>query len=175
MSVYINMKHQTSKTYILGRLILAVRSPAKGEAAAKQLRQKVRDTQIDVWEVDMLSYASVQAFAEWCKTLSRINFCHPQRGGRRRSSTLPARRWHASGYIAMFSARQEKSITLKVLGAPSVGSSDNIRGTKSVFALSPSLGERQLLAFVVAQRYSTTIPTHHSPVLVDLKLQVVLE
>lgn len=66
-------------------------------------------------------HAVVRERAGLCRVVQDAQphqLCHPQRGGRRRSSTLPARRWHTSGYIAMFSTRQEKSITLKVLGAP---------------------------------------------------------
>lgn len=45
----------------LSRLIIAVRSPAKGEAAAKILRK--HKAVVDVYELDMSSYASIQSFA----------------------------------------------------------------------------------------------------------------
>ncbi|KAK3684053.1 hypothetical protein B0T22DRAFT_383724 [Podospora appendiculata] len=47
----------------LSRLILAVRSPEKGEAAAARLRQDFPSARIDVWPLDMSSYPSIQAFA----------------------------------------------------------------------------------------------------------------
>lgn len=49
----------------LSNLIIAVRSVVKGEAAATKLRDgsSTMMTQIDVWQLDMSSYSSVQAFA----------------------------------------------------------------------------------------------------------------
>ncbi|KAJ3515627.1 hypothetical protein NM208_g14939 [Fusarium decemcellulare] len=58
----------------LSRLILAVRTPSKGEAAASKLLDKFPKAKVDVWQVDMLSYQSVQAFARKCETLDRIDF-----------------------------------------------------------------------------------------------------
>ncbi|KAJ4265362.1 hypothetical protein NW762_004650 [Fusarium torreyae] len=57
----------------LSRLIIAVRTPSKGEAAAAKLRAKYPNAQIDVWQVDMISYKSVQDFAKKCETLDRID------------------------------------------------------------------------------------------------------
>ncbi|PYH90492.1 NAD(P)-binding protein [Aspergillus ellipticus CBS 707.79] len=48
----------------LTHLILAVRSPTKGEAAASQLRTAYPKAIIDVWPVDMASYDSIQTFAK---------------------------------------------------------------------------------------------------------------
>lgn len=48
----------------LSTIILAVRSPAKGEAAAITLRKEHPNARIMVWELDMRSYDSVQAFAK---------------------------------------------------------------------------------------------------------------
>ncbi|KAK0709328.1 hypothetical protein B0T26DRAFT_785265 [Lasiosphaeria miniovina] len=47
----------------LSRLVVAVRSLERGEAAAAKLRQLHPKATVDVWELDMSSYASVQAFA----------------------------------------------------------------------------------------------------------------
>ncbi|KPM35147.1 hypothetical protein AK830_g11424 [Neonectria ditissima] len=58
----------------LSRLIIAVRTPAKGEAAAATLRQRAKAATVDVWQVDMLSYDSITAFAARCETLDRIDF-----------------------------------------------------------------------------------------------------
>ncbi|KAM0286565.1 hypothetical protein ACHAQK_009209 [Fusarium lateritium] len=57
----------------LKRLVIAVRTPSKGEAAAATLRAKYPNAEILVWQVDMLSYKSVQAFAKQCETLDRID------------------------------------------------------------------------------------------------------
>jgi len=48
----------------LSHLILAVRSPEKGEQAATKLRQHAPKAEIEVWKLDMSSYASIQAFAK---------------------------------------------------------------------------------------------------------------
>lgn len=57
----------------LSRLILAVRTPSKGEAAAKELKKKYSGTKIEVWEMDMLSYKSIQDFVKRCETLDRLD------------------------------------------------------------------------------------------------------
>ncbi|KAF2812775.1 NAD(P)-binding protein [Mytilinidion resinicola] len=58
----------------LSHLILAVRTPAKGEAAARTLKQLHPKANIDVWELEMSSYDSIQAFARRVESkLSRID------------------------------------------------------------------------------------------------------
>jgi NAD(P)-dependent dehydrogenase (short-subunit alcohol dehydrogenase family) len=47
----------------LSRLILAVRTPAKGEKAAAELRGKYPHAAIEVWEVEMGDYESIVEFA----------------------------------------------------------------------------------------------------------------
>lgn len=58
----------------LSRLILAVRSLEKGEAAAAKLRQLNPKASVEVWQLDMSSYESIQAFARQVENqLSRID------------------------------------------------------------------------------------------------------
>ncbi|KAF9769119.1 hypothetical protein IL306_013533, partial [Fusarium sp. DS 682] len=57
----------------LKRLIIAVRSLSKGEAAATTLRAQHPNAEILVWQVDMVSHKSVQDFAKKCETLDRID------------------------------------------------------------------------------------------------------
>ena len=57
----------------LTHAVLAVRSHAKGEAAASQLRQTFPRAHVDVWIVDMASYDSIRAFARQCETLDRLD------------------------------------------------------------------------------------------------------
>ena len=59
--------------YGLTRLIMAVRTVSKGEKAAKDLRATHSRAEILVWELDMSSYASINAFAERCATTDHIN------------------------------------------------------------------------------------------------------
>ncbi|CAK7265427.1 hypothetical protein SEPCBS57363_001578 [Sporothrix epigloea] len=58
----------------LSRLIIAVRSTTKGEDTADGLRKSYPKARIDVWELEMESYKSVQAFAARVdKELPRID------------------------------------------------------------------------------------------------------
>lgn len=57
----------------LTHLIIAVRTVSKGEAAAAKLKQGHPNAKIEVWQLDMLSYKSVQAFSAKCQTLDRID------------------------------------------------------------------------------------------------------
>ncbi|CAG8950032.1 hypothetical protein HYFRA_00004366 [Hymenoscyphus fraxineus] len=57
----------------LAHLIMAVRSQAKGDAAAIELRKAFPDAQISVWILDMESYDSIRTFAEKCASLPRVD------------------------------------------------------------------------------------------------------
>lgn len=57
----------------LSHLVMGVRSQAKGDAAAAQLRDEFPHAQVTVWLLDMESYDSVRAFAERCASLPRID------------------------------------------------------------------------------------------------------
>ena len=58
------------------KLILAVRSFEKGQAAALRMMDETKETRadiIEVWNLDMASFASVQAFAQRVETLPRLD------------------------------------------------------------------------------------------------------
>lgn len=56
------------------KVIMAVRSLEKGEAARKDIESTTGRTGIaEVWSLDLSSYASVQEFATKCQSLSRID------------------------------------------------------------------------------------------------------
>ena len=57
----------------LSRLIIAVRTISKGEAAAKSLRNKYPDATIDVFELDMSSYDSILSFVAQVGQLDRVD------------------------------------------------------------------------------------------------------
>ncbi|KAH7112094.1 short-chain dehydrogenase [Dendryphion nanum] len=57
----------------LSRLIMAVRSVEKGEIAAAPIRKAFPDCKVEVWPLDMLSYPSIQAFAERCTALPKLD------------------------------------------------------------------------------------------------------
>ena len=56
------------------KVILAVRSPEKGEAAKKSIEESTKRLEVvEVWRLDMGSYASVKEFAKKADTLNRID------------------------------------------------------------------------------------------------------
>ncbi|KAE8149573.1 short-chain dehydrogenase/reductase family protein [Aspergillus avenaceus] len=60
-------------SYNLSHLIMAVRSIAKGEAAAAELRREYPLATIEVWQLDMTSYESIQKFVQRTETLPRLD------------------------------------------------------------------------------------------------------
>lgn len=58
----------------LSHVVLAVRSLERGNHAAKELKQAYSTAQIEVWQLDMSSYISVQSFVERTKSLFRVDF-----------------------------------------------------------------------------------------------------
>ncbi|KAI2618209.1 putative short-chain dehydrogenase/reductase family protein [Hypoxylon sp. NC1633] len=57
----------------LSHLVMGVRSQARGDKAADQLRKEFPSATISVWIADLESYESIQAFVERCATLPRID------------------------------------------------------------------------------------------------------
>lgn len=58
----------------LSHLVLAVRSIRKGEEAAAKLQKEFPSARLDVWELEMSSYESIQLFARRVETdLSRLD------------------------------------------------------------------------------------------------------
>ncbi|GAP88447.1 putative retinol dehydrogenase 12 [Rosellinia necatrix] len=57
----------------LSHLIMAVRSQARGDAAALKLLREFPDAKILVWTIDMESYGSIVAFSDRCRTLPRLD------------------------------------------------------------------------------------------------------
>ncbi|RGP77531.1 short-chain dehydrogenase reductase family [Fusarium longipes] len=59
----------------LSRLVMGVRNIEKGTEAAKKLQHVSPEAKIDVWQLDMTSYASIKDFAEKCELeLSQVDF-----------------------------------------------------------------------------------------------------
>lgn len=57
----------------LSHLVMGVRTQAKGDAAAAQLRDECPTCEVSVWPLDMESYDSIRSFAERCASLPRID------------------------------------------------------------------------------------------------------
>ncbi|KAK7914067.1 hypothetical protein PG985_011770 [Apiospora marii] len=59
----------------LSRLVITSRSTDKGQEAMTALRKPFPGAKIEVWQLDMQSYASIQAFVEQCRSsLDTIDF-----------------------------------------------------------------------------------------------------
>ncbi|EMD87905.1 hypothetical protein COCC4DRAFT_33076 [Bipolaris maydis ATCC 48331] len=57
-------------------VIIACRTLSKGEAAKRDIEEsEKRSGVLQVWELDLSSYASVKAFAKRCETLPRLDVC----------------------------------------------------------------------------------------------------
>lgn len=57
----------------VAHLVLGVRSMERGENAVEPIRQANLGCKIEVWELGMLSYHSVQNFAKRCAELPRLD------------------------------------------------------------------------------------------------------
>jgi NAD(P)-dependent dehydrogenase (short-subunit alcohol dehydrogenase family) len=78
----------------LSRLIIAVRSVAKGEAAANTFRAKYPQATIDVFQLDMSSYSSIQAFAAQVKQLDHVDIAILNAGVRKTKLELDPNTGH---------------------------------------------------------------------------------
>ena len=65
---------ETLLTYRLSYLIITVRDESKGNEAITKLKSLHPTARIEAWTLDMLSYDSIQAFAQRCAGLERIDF-----------------------------------------------------------------------------------------------------
>jgi NAD(P)-dependent dehydrogenase (short-subunit alcohol dehydrogenase family) len=80
----------------LSQLVMGVRSQAKGDIAASQLRKDFPLASITVWIVDMESYDSVQVFALQCSTLPRVDIAILNAGLMKASFTMSTSGLHES-------------------------------------------------------------------------------
>lgn len=74
----------------VSHVVLAVRSQAKGDAAAEKLRNEFPEAEVSVWLLDMESYESIQSFANRCQTLARIDIVILNAGVQKTSFTTVA-------------------------------------------------------------------------------------
>lgn len=101
----------------LSHLIMGVRSTAKGEAAAKPLRESFPNAQVDVWELDQVSYESVQAFAARCTELPRLDILILNAGLGMPQFELSAHGWEKTFQINYLSAALLAFLLLPALKA----------------------------------------------------------
>lgn len=107
----------------LSRLILAVRSRIKGEAAAEVLRAESPHATIEVWILDMEDYESINAFVGKCSTLGRIDIAILNAGVQNKDRCVSVRTGNEQTFQVNFLSTIMLSILLlpilKAKGGPS--------------------------------------------------------
>lgn len=111
----------------LSHLVMAVRSIEKGDAAAKQLHAATgagnSSAKIDVWQLDMETYDSIQAFVQKCQeTLTRIDFVILNAGlGAMTFSAVPSTGHEKTIQVNHLSTALLATLLLPVLRSKSMG------------------------------------------------------
>ncbi|EOA83402.1 uncharacterized protein SETTUDRAFT_93804 [Exserohilum turcica Et28A] len=108
----------------LSRVILAVRSQAKGDMAAGTLRSEFPNTQIEVWILDMDNPESVSAFVARCETLGRIDMAILNAGVQNKDYVVSAK----TGKEQTFQVNYLSTIMLAVLLLPLLKAKGGIAG-----------------------------------------------
>jgi NAD(P)-dependent dehydrogenase (short-subunit alcohol dehydrogenase family) len=108
----------------LSRLILAVRSQAKGDAAAETLRNEFPIAQVEVWILDMEDFESVSAFAMKGQTLGRIDIIILNAGVQNKDCIVSTK----TGKEQTFQVNYLSTIMLAVLLLPTLRSKGGLGG-----------------------------------------------
>lgn len=105
----------------LSRLIIAVRSVSKGEAAKEELLSWVKTARtgspiptIDVWALDLSDYASITAFTEKCKNLDGLDIVINNAGISKKSLEANPR----TGYDEVIQTNYLGAVLLTILLLP---------------------------------------------------------
>jgi NAD(P)-dependent dehydrogenase (short-subunit alcohol dehydrogenase family) len=124
------------------RLIMAVRSLQKGEAAALDLRSEFPDAKIEVWQLDMASMRSVQAFVARCnQELERLHVAVLNAGlgrptfervaeGRKRETTIQVNYLSTALLSILLIPKLKSSISSPGPGRLTIISSDSALGVE---------------------------------------------
>ncbi|RSL53400.1 hypothetical protein CEP54_010428 [Fusarium duplospermum] len=151
----------------LSRVIIASRSLQRGETAAEALRKEYPSASVDVWDLDMASYQSIQAFATRCATLSRIDFVILNAGISKQNFDLAA-----TGHEEAFQVNYLSTVLLAILLLPTLkekapdgrpGRLTVVSSGRSMHAKFPESKASPIIpafddknAFDGAERYNTT-------------------
>jgi NAD(P)-dependent dehydrogenase (short-subunit alcohol dehydrogenase family) len=108
----------------LSRLILAVRSQAKGNVAAEALRIEFPHAQIEVWILDMEDPQSIFAFASKCHTLGRVDLVILNAGVQNKDHVVSVK----TGKEQTFQVNYLSTIMLAVLLLPILKSRGGLAG-----------------------------------------------
>ncbi|KFA78435.1 hypothetical protein S40288_06415 [Stachybotrys chartarum IBT 40288] len=103
----------------VSRLIMAVRTPSKGEAVAAELRARFPKVTIETWQVDMLSYDSIQAFVGKCQSLERLDIAILNAGATEQTFKLSPEAHEATFQVNYLSTVLLATLLLPLLKAKS--------------------------------------------------------
>ncbi|KAI2610564.1 NAD(P)-binding protein [Hypoxylon sp. NC1633] len=150
----------------LSRLIIAVRSAAKGEAAAGVLRAKYPKATIDVFQLDMSSYDSIRSFVAQVERLERVDIAILNAGVRKSKLKLvPGTGHEETIQVNYISTALLCILLLPVLKSKSVGGPGQISIVSSGLAFlatfrnrmaSPLLSSFDDIKNFDADRYNTS-------------------
>lgn len=132
-------------SFKLSHLIMASRSMEKGEKAASKLREQFPKATIDVWELEMSSYESIQAFVKRAKTqLTRVDIAILNAGlGRFKFNIIPGTGHEEVIQVNYLSTMFLAILLLDVLKTKSPdGSPGRLSIVSSGLALKAQLSER---------------------------------
>ncbi|KAI8716462.1 hypothetical protein NCS52_00940100 [Fusarium sp. LHS14.1] len=97
----------------VSHVIIASRSLQRGETAAESLRKEHPSASVDVWQLDMISYQSIQDFASRCATLSRIDLVILNAGITKQNFDLSG-----TGHEEVFQVNYLSTVLLAILLLP---------------------------------------------------------
>lgn len=136
----------------LSHLILAVRSPDRGQAVGYLLQRTYPHAQVEVWTLEMESYESIQNFAERCsRELNRLDIAILNAG----VAELEFKAAESTGHEKTMQVNYHGTMLLSLLLLPILSSKSGprtpgrltvVNSAMSSFAAFPNRNERPLLA-----------------------------
>jgi NAD(P)-dependent dehydrogenase (short-subunit alcohol dehydrogenase family) len=120
----------------LSHVILAVRSIEKGEKAAETLRSSFTKAKIDVWDLDMLSYSSIQSFAARCASLGSLDLAVLNAGAIRGDFKINP----STGHEEVFQVNYLSTALLGILLLPLLRRRDGRKSPGRLTIISSSMG-----------------------------------
>lgn len=114
-----------------GKIIMAVRTESKGEAAKKDILKTTNrdDSSIEVWHLDMDRYESIKKFSDRASTLDRVD-------GVLANAGIMAKSWRLSeGFEASINVNVIGTFYLYLLLAPKMRESGKKTGNKCRFTI----------------------------------------
>jgi len=141
------------------KLILAVRDLKKGEAAKSAIEARTgKKNQIEVWELDMGSYESIQAFAEQTKQLDHVDVAVLNAGINKASHSLSKYGWEETIQINTIS-----TVLLAILLLPKLKETRQITGQPPVIEFTGSGLHERVKLRQEARSASNILKVYNTP------------